>query len=320
MHHLLHLRVRGLGLLAAALALGAHVSSCTCAHKCASGQSTSSAQQTAAVAGYHATTPRPGEDLPWEMHDTRTSGPPVLLLHDILGPRPACLALGRQISALPQHYRVYVPVLYGQLGCESKSSFISSLFVNRPGWDFRAKNQDQPALPDLQRLCAALSARHNGRRVIVIGNCATGGIAVALLGSPHVCGAIISQPALPYSFNTSGRRSLDVSPATLQQAVRRSATLPEPALLGFRFYRDPVCTEHRFERLRSEFGSSFASVELCDFRRHEQDKLPASARAIRTANSKEHTVLIPKEGKPQPAHHLEVFAQVKKFLAQHSEE
>jgi dienelactone hydrolase len=186
-------------------------------------------------------------------------------------------------------YRVYVPVLYGDFG-KSCSALGGSLAALSRGWQLVGTGDRDPrVLPALRSLCAFLSTQnHHGRPLQVIGNCMTGGSAIALLGDPHVCAAIASQPAYPMWPG----RQLDIAPQTLERATARAANLRPPAILAFRYRRDRVCRQPRFDRLAAAFErKQIDLVELCE----PGEAHARCTRPLPTPNSKQHSVLIPVE-------------------------
>jgi dienelactone hydrolase len=303
---------------AAAVAIAALISGCTCASKCANhGPDNASAKM---LARFESVKGFPNPAVPWEVYASRTDGPPVLLLHDILGPSPACLDLADRLGRERMHYKIYIPVLYGSWGHIDNGSFVSSIFANRNGWNFHTADVDQPALSAIESLCHRLRRENGGKRVLVIGNCATGGVAVALLRSPDVAAAVTSQPAAPYAVffpSEKLKKSLDVSPSTLRQAEARAARLREPSLLGFHYYRDRFAPNVRLEEIGREFKGSFSGVELCEFKTCEQAKIRADFIAVNTSDSTQHTVLIDPDANKQ-AHYPAVFKKLVQFLDMHA--
>lgn len=290
-----------------ALCLGG-APSCTCCSGLGKQQETGASPS---AAGYARVCGMPGQ-MSWPLYVTGDSGPPVLLLHDVLGPRPQCLETGRRISKMGNHYKVYVPVFFGRLG---EASSRTGVDARRGGWSVLGGGGTDPEVfSDVKNLCALLRVRHGGRQVVVIGNCLTGGLAIALLASPDVSGVITSQPSRPF-FSGGG---LDVSPLTLAAARTRAAQLRQPAILAFRYHRDLVCRQPRLKRIAREFGSAFDGIELC-----EPGELSSGGRTISTSDSRQHTVLIPEENPDllpkNQASHEAVLKMVSRFLRGHAD-
>ena len=97
----------------------------------------------------------------------------MLLLPDIAGARLECLNLALKISAEPQAYKVYIPVLFGSFGESCKARFIRSAFFGESDWNVYSPDKDSMAFEHLLTLCKFIRDTNNGQRVIVIGNCFT---------------------------------------------------------------------------------------------------------------------------------------------------
>ena len=249
--------------------------------------------------------------VPWKLWRTGDHGPPVLLLCDILGPRPKCLQVGRDVAGMDGGRQVFVPELFGTFGKESKflGGWTSAM---RHGWNTLRADADQPVLPDLEKLCATLH-EWTGRKVVVIGNCLSGGAAVALLKSPHVCGAVASQPALPFLH----KESFDMSPRTLEAAKEQANHDTQPALLGFNFHSDKVCTHPRFVMLKDKFNTAMLGVDFCYGQKEREESEVQGLQPEHTCVSTQHSVLIPLEDEEEQVHHRTVLHLLEVFLKQH---
>lgn len=254
-----------------------------------------------------------GIAAPWPVWQAGDHGPPVLLLCDIAGARPQCLELGRYVSLLDGGYRVYVPLLFGSFG-KPVPATLAGISARFHGWILSHGRIDQPNLADLEALCGELH-RKSGHRVIVVGNCLTGGVAVSLLRSPYVCASVTSQPTLPF-FRTG---SIDVSATTLQAIKLRFNEATGPKILGLNFHRDRVQTHARFSMLKRDLGTLMRAVDFCE---SKSDYADAAAqrmdRIYMTSDSTQHSVLIPPEDEARPPHYPHVEEELRRFLWQNS--
>jgi hypothetical protein len=94
-----------------------------------------------------------------------------------------------------------------------------------------------------------------GRRVGVIGMCATGGFALSLMVDPCVMAPVLSQPSLPLPVTAGHRAALGISPAELAEVKARCGQ--GVTVLGLRFTGDRLCPPERFATLRRELGAGF---------------------------------------------------------------
>lgn len=283
-------------------AVGGTPSACLC--DCSRGQAAKTPDPRAAYTRTVLTAD--AQTVPWEVYETRAPGKrPVLLLHDVLGSRPACLELGHDISRMQPGYKVYLPVLFAHFGQEVPRRVGSWTWMDNGPRSLLFGGRDAVQLRGLRALCRELRARHGGQRLTVIGNCLTGGLATALLATGDVNGVVLSQPALPY-FPPG---AVDVAEPTLRLAVANAAQLTAPAVLALRYKNDKVCHAARMQTLTRRFGCSIDSVELCHVAAGET--AAPHQRLLPTGDSRRHSVLIPSES---PKLSAEEAAQEKQML------
>jgi dienelactone hydrolase len=95
----------------------------------------------------------------------------------------------------------------------------------------------------------------------VIGECFSGGFALAAAVDDSVIAPVLSQPSLPLGLTAKHRRDPGLSEAELQVVERRAA---EEGLcaLGLRFSEDPLSPAARFQTLKNRLGDAFEVIEI----------------------------------------------------------
>lgn len=133
----------------------------------------------------------------YRVRSCRQSGPPVIVLHEVLGPSPATLSLADWLVDRPEAFSVYVPALFGDFGERSSLGLARSKLCLRREFVLFRRGLTSPIVSWLKQLVSEVSDEHDGAPVGVIGMCLTGGFAMALLTHPSVPVAVASQPSLP---------------------------------------------------------------------------------------------------------------------------
>jgi dienelactone hydrolase len=206
------------------------------------------------------------EDFPPRQVYTQGSGPAVILMHELPGMIPECVALARRIAAAG--FTVYLPVLFGRpnqpLSLTGMLGFTAQLCMSQEFYCF-AKHRSSPITIWLRALCRKARTDCGGVGVGVIGMCLTGGFALALMADDAVIAPVASQPSLPFGITQGQKAALGISPADLAAAQTRSAEgIP---LLALRFSEDSISPPEKFQTLRTIFGDTpriiEASEDLC---------------------------------------------------------
>jgi dienelactone hydrolase len=187
----------------------------------------------------------------------RGQGPGVILMHELPGMVPECIALARAIAA--GGYTVYMPLFFGRPG--QRPQMVAPLVKLCLSREFTMlhRGRTSPITSWLRALAAFVRGETGGSPVGAIGMCMTGGFALAMLLDEGVAAPVICQPALPMAFPWSGeatKADLGIDPDELAR-IKDRVDREDIPLLGFRFEGDAICPKERFARLRREFGEHF---------------------------------------------------------------
>jgi dienelactone hydrolase len=201
-------------------------------------------------------TPMSFRDRTRDVLVAKAAGRPVILLHEIFGMRPTVVAFARLLVVAG--FKVYLPVLFG--ASEPGGKFRGALAFACVAHQFRilAENDPGPWADWIRDLASfAWTANGPGKGVGVIGMCLTGNLALSAALNPHVTAPVMSEPSLPL-LRADG---LHISPDELS-AVKMRVTEESLVIRGYRFERDKVCKQARFEELRRTFGAGFEGTVI----------------------------------------------------------
>jgi dienelactone hydrolase len=183
------------------------------------------------------------------------SGPPVIVLHEILGLEDPCFELGNRLH--DEGFSVTLPLLFGKIGGHG---FLGGYLRSCGSRQFScaAREKASAILPWVGSLCDDIG-RTERRPVGVVGMCLTGAFPLWLLRSEAVTAPVLCQPTMPFSlFGAGDAASIGLDLDDLRPALER----PRVPVLGLRFTRDWRCPPQRFERLRALFGRRFEALEI----------------------------------------------------------
>lgn len=190
----------------------------------------------------------------------RGSGPGIVVIHESPGLTPEVIAFGDEL--VESGFTVVMPHLFGSAHAPPRTweaaRVIPRLCVTREFTMF-ATGVTAPLADWLRSLARDLHASAGGPGVGAIGMCVTGGFALAMMVDPVVVAPVVAQPATPLPLGPRRAADLNLSPGDLEAVRARVAH--GCAVLGVRYKGDWV-TGNRFDRLRSELGDGFISVEL----------------------------------------------------------
>ena len=177
-------------------------------------------------------------------------GRAVLLMHDVAGLTPGCMALAGRLAR--GGLRVYVPLFFGWPGQSSRVLGFGQAVLSR-GFNLFA-DEGTGALTDwLRPLCREISARDHWRSIGVVGMGITGSFAFSLLIEPCVAAAVASHPSTPLPLAERSRTYLGIP----EEHLANLRTRNDVRMLGWRFGEDRLCPPQRFRRLAQLMGRRF---------------------------------------------------------------
>ena len=190
------------------------------------------------------------------------AGPGVVLIPEMPGIHPGVLALGNHL--VDNGFTVVIPSLYGTPGAPAlRAGALGVIARGCVAKEFAAfaTNKDRPISHYLRALARDLNAKTPGRGVGVIGQCFSGGFALAAAVDDSVLAPVMSQPSLPMPLTPRQRADSGVTDAELKIIEKRAADEGLCAL-GLRFSGDPLVPAERFRTLKDRLGEAFEVIEL----------------------------------------------------------
>ena len=214
------------------------------------------------------------------------AGPGVVLIPEMPGLHPGVLALGNHL--VDNGFTVASPSLYGTPGKPSvRPGVVPVMIRGCVAKEFAAfaTNADRPVAHYLRALARDLNERTPGKGVGVIGECWSGGFALAAAVDDSVLAPVLSQPSLPLGITARHRADPGLSEAELQIVERRAA---EEGLcaLGLRFSEDPLAPRARFATLKKRLGDAFEVIEI-DSAKGNEHGFGRSAHSVLTLEVRE---------------------------------
>ena len=197
-------------------------------------------------------------------HDVyrKGEGPGVVLIPEIPGIHPGVLGLGNHL--VDNGFTVAIPSLFGDPGRPISVGYvlptIARACVAREFAAF-ATNKQRPVAVFLRALARDLKASTPGKGVGVIGQCFTGGFALAAAVDDSVLAPVLSQPSLPFPLTPRQRRDPGVSDVELNAFKDRAASEGLCAM-GLRFSEDKAVPGERFTALKERLGDAFEVIEI----------------------------------------------------------
>jgi dienelactone hydrolase len=197
-------------------------------------------------------------------HDVyrKGTGPGVVLIPEIPGIHPAVLGLGNHLVA--NGFTVAIPSLFGEPGKPKTTGYmLGSIMRACVAKEFAAfaTNKDRPVSQFLRALARDLNASTPGKGVGVIGQCFTGGFALAAAVDDSVLAPVLSQPSVPFPLGRARRADPGLSESELTTVADRCAN-DGLCAMGLRFSEDRVVPRERFATLKERLGDAFEVIEI----------------------------------------------------------
>jgi dienelactone hydrolase len=197
-------------------------------------------------------------------HDVyyKGEGPGVVLIPEMPGLHPGVLALGNHL--VDNGFTVASPSLYGTPGAPAmRPGMVPVMLRGCVAKEFAAfaTNADRPVAHYLRALARDLNAKTPGKGVGVIGQCWSGGFALAAAVDDSVLAPVLSQPSLPIGLTAKQKRDPGLSEEELEVIEQRAANEGLCAL-GLRFSEDPLSPGERFRTLKDRLGDAFEVIEI----------------------------------------------------------
>ncbi len=213
-------------------------------------------------------------------------GPGVVLIPEMPGLHPGVLALGNHL--VDNGFTVAAPSLFGTPGKPAiRPGMVPVLVKGCIAKEFAAfaTNADRPIAHYLRALARDLNAKTPGKGVGVIGQCFTGGFALAAAVDDSVLAPVMSQPSLPLPLTAKQRRDPGLSEGELKIIERRAA---EEGLcaMGLRFSEDSMSPGDRFATLKARLGDAFEVIEI-DSSKGNPDGIGKAAHSVLTDQVRE---------------------------------
>ncbi|MCV7179550.1 dienelactone hydrolase family protein [Mycolicibacterium sphagni] len=197
-------------------------------------------------------------------HDVyrKGDGPGVVLIPEMPGVHPGVLGLGNYL--VDNGFTVAIPSLYGTPGAPAMSpGAMVSLARGCVAKEFAAfaTNKERPVSHYLRALARDLKEKTGSKGVGVIGQCFSGGFALAAAVDDSVLAPVLSQPSVPIALTAKQKRDPGLSEGELKVIEKRVA---EDGLcaLALRFSGDPMSPAERFKTLKDRLGDAFEVIEL----------------------------------------------------------
>lgn len=197
-------------------------------------------------------------------HDVyrKGQGPGVVLIPEMPGAHPGVLALGNYL--VDNGFTVAIPSLYGTPGAPSMRPGMVPVMVRgcvTKEFAAFATNKERPVSHYLRALARDLKEKTGGKGVGVIGQCFSGGFALAAAVDDSVLAPVLSQPSVPIGLTAAQKRDPGLSESELKVIEKRAADEGLCAL-GLRFSGDAMAPRERFQTLKDRLGDAFEVIEL----------------------------------------------------------
>lgn len=190
------------------------------------------------------------------------SGPGVVLIPEMPGIHPGVLGLGNHL--VDNGFTVAIPSLFGEPGKPVSPAYVLAEITRAcvsKEFAAMATNKQRPVSLFLRALASDLNASTPGKGVGVIGQCFTGGFALAAAVDESVLAPVLSQPSVPFPLTGKQRRDPGLSESELRVVADRCAN-DGLCALGLRFSEDKMAPGARFKTLKQRLGDAFEVIEI----------------------------------------------------------
>jgi dienelactone hydrolase len=197
-------------------------------------------------------------------HDVyrKGTGPGVVLIPEIPGIHPGVLGLGNHL--VDNGFTVAIPSLFGEPGKAATGGYTAATIARAcVAKEFAAfaTNKPRPVSLFLRALARDLNASTPGKGVGVIGQCFTGGFALAAAVDDSVLAPVLSQPSVPFPLGLARRRDTGLSESEMTTIADR-CTNEGLCAMGLRFSADKMSPRERFTALKERLGDAFEVIEI----------------------------------------------------------
>lgn len=215
------------------------------------------------------------------------SGPGVVLIPEIPGITPEVLGLAEHL--VRAGFTVVVPSPFGEPGKAKSVGYMTRIVLRLcVAAEFRAfaTNSSRPITDFLRAVASDLAARTPGKGVGVIGQCFTGGFALAAAIDDSVAASVLSQPAVPFPLGRARQLDSGVSPEEFDRIAAR-ADAGEVCAIGLRFSGDSAAPRARFDTIKARLGDAFEIIQL-DSSEGNPDGYAATAHSVLTGEVRQY--------------------------------
>ncbi|CDO90474.1 dienelactone hydrolase [Mycobacterium triplex] len=221
-------------------------------------------------------------------HDVyrKGTGPGVMVIPEIPGAHPGVLGLGNHL--VDNGFTVAIPSLFGAPGKAKTVGYTTAVTARAcVAKEFAAfaTNKQRPVSLFLRALARDLKASTGAKGVGVIGQCFTGGFALAAAVDDSVLAPVLSQPSVPLPLGVTRRRDTGLSESELATIAERAAN-DGLCAMGLRFSEDWMSPRDRFTALKQRLGDAFEVIEI-DSRPGNQHGFGKAAHSVLTDEVRE---------------------------------
>jgi dienelactone hydrolase len=192
-----------------------------------------------------ANTPFPANGITHCVFEFGTTGPDVILLHELPGFTPATIKLAVKLGKAG--YKVHVPLIFGDFNTKGATlAGFGKCFFS----EFNCLGNGESRFAGWLRALIAARYQHG---VIVVGMCMTGSTALQVADAPGVTAVVMAQPSLPLPLTRWQRPKIGVSD-------KHAAKIKTP-ILAMRYSEDCMATRERFATLKATFPATQIEFE-----------------------------------------------------------